>query len=69
MQLLYASGQVCAVSLCLFLSYQNKGNYKCYNKDLFRFVMISDHFALIIKVSVEKVCREKDNKLQNKHCK
>ena len=77
MQLLYASGQVCALSLllhvktpfCLSLSNQNKGNCKCYNKDLFRFVMTGDHhwlnlFALIIKVSVEKICREKDNKLQ-----
>lgn len=48
---------------------KKKRNCKCYNKDLFRFVMASDHhwlnlFALIIKVSVEKVCREKDNKLQ-----
>lgn len=59
---------------CLFLSYQNKGNCKCYNKDLFRFVMTSDHhwlnlFALTIKVSLEKVVEKKTTNYKNKNCK
>lgn len=57
---------------CLFLSCQNKGNCKCYNKDLFRFVMTSDHhwlnlFALTIKVSLEKVVEKKTTNYKNKN--
>lgn len=51
-----------------------KETVNVYNKDLFRFVMTSDHhwlnlFALTIKVSLEKVVEKKTTNYKNKHSK